>query len=200
MLLYPSCLNKVYKSEVPWPRNLERELSLARRSCSRSCHLLDFAVRRADWAPDRPGNADHVRQPSRRAFQQDQRCRVVHYWSPAPAQVGWQIVWGLQVGPNDHSQNLEAGLHVRRKHKRKPKPRVNRDDASTSTSISASISHVWTGTTQAQEKGTRACACACVVPVHTWLMLVLASYVKTCLKKFPSRSSYSLVFFPLQWR
>ena len=50
-------------------------------------------------------------------------------------------------------------------------------------SISTSISHVWTGTTQAQaqEKGTRAYACARVALVHTWLMLVLASYVWTSL-------------------
>ena len=52
-------------------------------------------------------------------------------------------------------------------------------DASTSISTSTSISHVWTGTTQAQAQARVpfSCACACVVPVHTWLMLVLASYV-----------------------
>ena len=70
-------------------------------------------------------------------------------------------------------QGFKAGLYVRRKHKHKHKPRVNRDDASTSTSarsfflrlcLRRPCSHV-------------AYACACVVPVHTWLMLVLASYV-----------------------
>ena len=65
-----------------------------------------------------------------------------------------------------------------------------------STTISTSMSHVWTGTTQAQaqEKGTR--ACACVVPVHTWLMLVLASSRFTrglclCLRRPGSHVAYA---------